>query len=146
MAFTPSCSLEAGLMFSQHQRTKIFTTFTDTHPPHVDLGGRGGDDPFHKGAVPQADSVTELNLPSNRVSPSFCHTRTQARTEHRATCGCAFKSSLIPSLLSTCQNDLAHPVFPQTESTRASLVLQINFYTKKALQCLLTSFYNIQDF
>lgn len=78
-AFTPSCSLEAGLMLSQHQRTKIHNFHR--HTPHVDLGGRGGDDPFHKGAVSRADSITVLNfLSSNNISPSFCYTRIRART------------------------------------------------------------------
>lgn len=53
--------------------------------------------------------------------PSATHIFRHA-PEHRATCSYAFKSSLIPSLLSTSQNDLAYPVLPQTESTRASLV------------------------
>lgn len=52
-----------------------------THTSHIDLGSRGGDDPFHKGAASQVVSVTVLNcLSSNRVSPSFCYTRIQART------------------------------------------------------------------
>lgn len=32
-AFTPCCSLEAGLMFSQHQMIKIPNFHRHTHPP-----------------------------------------------------------------------------------------------------------------
>lgn len=113
--FVPSCSLGAGLMFSQHQRTKIPNFHRHTHPtltleaevvmmPSIKVL-------FHKLTALQCWIVCQV---TGYQCPSVTHVHRHAQ-EHRATCGYPFKSSLIPSLLSASQNDLAYPVFPQTE-------------------------------